>query len=284
MGHGRATQWGGAKRTIRQLLDLPEGGKKPATAEALQAWDAHAAISGKKGASEEQKAALLHSHRSFRALFAKVPDTERVTELVAAAWLGIATRTLNLGLTEAYPAKEPATWRTKLAKKRVLPAPKKFAFLDARFRWAFVRDVLPGKFTAQIARAEARRDRLLEDLADKARTPVYPGPVAERIAFLVDANHNVLHAFGQAHVTAAQFISLCDQGARMVMLSPVEALGRPWRDTVARNAWEGPVREALALAMSNAKQGIVTGAAGTENLVLEFALPAAGKPGRKKPL
>ncbi|MDF4024655.1 hypothetical protein P3W24_06750 [Luteibacter sp. PPL201] len=282
MGNGRASQWGGAKRTITQLLGLPEGDGVPTQEERNRLWDLYAGVSGKAGLSEEQKASLLHSHASFRAMFARVPDSTRVTELVAAAWLGIATRTLALGLRAAFEGSPPTPWRTRLAELLVDPVPKQAALLNAGFRWSFVRDVLPKKLKRQVDRAEERRERLLEDHTKKVRQSKYPGPVAERIPFMVDGKGAVLHAFGQAHVGAEAFIQLCGEGARMVSLSPLEALSRPWLDPVARKAWEDPVRHALRVAIEVADSDIAVGAAGTEQLLLEDRLPSAsGKRGFK---
>ncbi|UPG88308.1 hypothetical protein L2Y96_12845 [Luteibacter aegosomaticola] len=278
MGAGRASQWGGAKRTISQLLELPEGDGVPTQDERNSVWDAYASASGKDALSPEQKASLLHSHASFRALFLRVPDDARVTELVAAAWLGIATRTLALGLKAAYEGAPPVPWRTRLGALLVDPLPEEAALLNAGFRWLFVRDVLPKKLKRQVDRAEERRDRLLEDHTRKVKASAYPGPVAERILFMVDKQGAVLHAFGQAHVDAEAFIELCAEGAQCIPLSPLDALSRPWRDLVAREAWEGPVRQALRVAHAVAEGDIGVGAAGTEQLLLEERLPpAAGK-------
>lgn len=101
MGEGRATQWGGARRTITQLLGLSEGDRVPTQEERNRLWDLYAGVSGKAGLSEEQKASLLHSHGSFRAMFVRVPDSTRVTELVAAAWLGISSCIGSLRLLSA---------------------------------------------------------------------------------------------------------------------------------------------------------------------------------------
>lgn len=282
MGEGRATQWGGARRTISQLLELPEGDGVPTREERNRLWDVYAGVSGAAGLSQEQKASLLHSHGSFRALFVRVPDGTRVTELVVAAWLGIATRTLALGLKAAYEGTPPIPWRTRLSGLLVNPSPKQAALLNAGYRWAFVRDVLPKKLKRQVDRAEERRERLLEDHTKKAKASKFPGPVAERIPFMVDGKGAVLHAFGQAHVGAEAFIKLCGEGARVVSMSPLEALSRPWRDPVARKAWEGPVRQALQLTREAAESDIGVGAAETEQLLLEERLPpASGKPGFK---
>jgi hypothetical protein len=284
MGNGRASQWGGARRTITQLLDLPEGDGVPTQTERNALWDVYASTSGNDTLSPEQKASLLHSHASFRALFLRVPEGTRVTELVAAAWLGIATRTLALGLKDAYEGTPPVPWRTRLAALLVAPSPEEAALLGAGFRWLFVRDVLPTKLKRQVDRAEERRERLLEDHTKKVRASKYPGPVAERIPFMVDTQGVVLHAFGQAHVDAGAFIELCAGGARCIPLSPLDALSRPWRDAVARAAWEGPVRQALRLANDRAGDSIDAGQAATERLRLDGDLPPATRKGTTKPL
>lgn len=88
-----------------RIPGLPErpltADRVPTQEERNRLWDLYAGVSGKVGLSEEQKASLLHSHGSFRAMFARVPDGTLVAELVAAAWLGIATRTLALDLKAA---------------------------------------------------------------------------------------------------------------------------------------------------------------------------------------
>jgi FAD/FMN-containing dehydrogenase len=288
----RKSAWGSAAQTIRELLGVPEV-KGKTSDEQRDALRAATKFDPKDDAPAEVKAALLFTQATFRALFEHVPDNTRVSDLVVSAYHALSTQTLVEGLHKALPSKPGVgNWKAQLAEcpKKAPPPP---ALNESGYRWSFVRDKLPDLLPMQIERARDRRERLAaapvaEPESSLTALPVlFLGALVDGIQYLVDADGHPLYALGQGHVTAAQFIADCAGGATIRMMSPIEALRLPWADTLARDAWDGPVREAMALFFRRATDDFDTAHAVSEQLRFGGSISAAteviDKPGRVRP-
>lgn len=283
----RKSAWENASRTIRELLRVPEvrdNTPDPRKDElrAATAFDAD------DSAAPELKAARLFTRAEFRALFDHIPDMTRVTDVVISAYHALSTQTLIEGLDKALPSLTGVgDWKAQLA-IRPPETPPPPALLGKGFRWSFVRDELPSLLSTQIERATDRRERLAaEPTAAGAHEPValpelFFGQLVDGVQYLVDAKGHPLYTLGQGHITAAAFIADCQAGATLRTMTPVEALRLPWLDTVARAAWEGPVRDALEHLVRQATADFDTALAGSERLRFDGSMASAGDPGEPR--
>ena len=288
----RKSAWGSAPQTIRELLGVPEV-KDKTSDEQRDALRAATKFNPKDDAPAEVKAARLFTQAMFRALFEHIPDNDRVSELVVSAYHALSTQTLVEGLDKALPAIAGlGNWKAQLA-KRPKKAPPPPALNDAGYRWSFVRNELPGLLPTQIERARDRRELLAaapvpEPESKPTLLPeLFLGAMVDGIQYLVDINGHPLYSLGQGHVTAERFIADCAGGATIRTMSPIEALRLPWADTVAREAWDKPVREAMALVVRHATDDFDHAYVLSEQLRLGSAVaPAADnvdRPERTRP-
>ena len=294
MGNGRASLWDGAPIAIKQVLgilgaaerdrrDLRSRSHDDIAAARLEGQEA----TGKMGGTPEVNAAYLHTKLSFRALFDGIDPNTYVTKTVVAAYLGLASKTLEQGLQRAFPKENNKTWRAQLAEhpKKAPPPP---AMRLSKYCWSFVIDEMPSLLKKQLERARERRESLTMGPVKPRNVPLlYLGAKERGIQYLVDGRGRVLYALGQSHIPISRFLQDCDAGARLVSMSVIEALSKPWVDLVAREAWENAVVEVMEESMSSLRLFISHGRAESERLLFSetFEESSIQEPRRlKKPI
>jgi hypothetical protein len=199
-------------------------------------------------ASPVSDSTRLLSHQAFRELFSTLTADTYVSIAVVACYLGVPRITIERKLVSSYGQERP--WRLGLAKRdtgSMAPFVK-----GAHLRWSFVIDELEGWLTADLVRADERRQRSKrpgrQRSRDARRAPLFElGGTIGGLLFIVDARGRVVAALGQEGVTARAVVDALDDGGWLARLSPIEALSLAWTSLQARAPWENAVREALRL-------------------------------------
>lgn len=216
----------------------------------------------------EQDCRCILEQAAIERLFAAVPDDTYVSVHLAAAYLDRSAHTFQKQLRAQYnrPGKTPEedkTWQGELRGRTP-------ADLDVhgQFRWGFVRacrDALEVK--QKVVRTVRGQPTFTAFLAELTR----------RHRFVKDPKGNVLCAWGQGGISAAEIMAALQKNGRLALMTPMEALTLPWTHQVLRAPWQEAVDAGLATVTAALGQGDAATQAQVLGDTMGEAPPAPGR-------
>ncbi|WP_043696002.1 hypothetical protein [Luteibacter sp. 9133] len=213
------------KIAIADLLAVPAVGHPKRAADVAAVNAAMSAVP--TGTSQRE----ILSHASIDRLFATVPDDAYVSVYLVAAYLDRSVHSFQRHLRLTYN-RGKKTWQGELRKGH--PANLD---LHGRFRWSYVRqcrsDLEVRQKPVRTVRGQPTYAAFLQALTRAHR-------------FVKDDEGNVLCAWGQGGVTAAQLMEAFAKNGKLALMTPAEALALPWTLPEMRQPWQDAVDDGMA--------------------------------------